>query len=181
MHQRTLPLVLAAMPALKRAAAAPSSAPLPPPATSCSAPRASPRPGRRSSTSGIPKGSTVLERAPLPSILSIVVLSLAIAPPLSTSRPLSTFLFCSPERGRESRAAWSAHHPGEGESPLLDGVELAILGCGFLASAPAPAVLWLEPGSCRWFFRSLGKRHGQMLRFARRKPVTFEIKLNMHP
>ena len=43
-HQSTLPLVRAAMPAVNNAAAAPSIAPLPPPATSCSAPRVAPHP-----------------------------------------------------------------------------------------------------------------------------------------
>ena len=63
MHQSTLPFVRAAMPAAKSAAAAPSIAPLPPPATSCRAPSASPPPGRRESTSAIPKGSTDLNAA----------------------------------------------------------------------------------------------------------------------
>src|SRR6516165_10474661 len=70
MHQSTLPLVRAAMSAEKSAAAAPSMAPLPPPATSCSAPRASPPPGSRESNSASPKGSTDLARRLRPSIFS---------------------------------------------------------------------------------------------------------------
>jgi hypothetical protein len=63
-------LVRAAMPAEKSAAAAPSMAPLPPPATSCSAPRTSPPLGSRESNSAIPKGSTDLARRLRPSIFS---------------------------------------------------------------------------------------------------------------
>jgi hypothetical protein len=66
-----LPFVRAAMPALNSAAAAPSRAPFPPPAISCSEPSASPPPGGRKSISEIPKGSTVLARRPFPSIFSI--------------------------------------------------------------------------------------------------------------
>src|SRR6516225_9323038 len=58
------------MPAEKSAAAAPSMAPLPPPATSCSAPRASPPPRSRESNSASPKGSTDLARRLRPSIFS---------------------------------------------------------------------------------------------------------------
>src|SRR5690606_28851523 len=69
----------AAMPAAKSAAAAPSIAPLPPPATSCRAPSASPPPGRRESTSATPKGSTDLARRSRPSILEICVRSDSMA------------------------------------------------------------------------------------------------------
>jgi hypothetical protein len=50
--------VRAAIPAAKSAAAAPSIAPLPPPATSCSAPSANPPSGRRSSMALMPNGNT---------------------------------------------------------------------------------------------------------------------------
>src|SRR6516225_12275101 len=70
MHQSTLPRLRAAMPAEKSAAAALSMAPLPPPATSCSAPRASPPRGSRESNSASPKGSTDLARRFRPSIFS---------------------------------------------------------------------------------------------------------------
>jgi hypothetical protein len=58
----------AAMPAEKRAAAAPSMAPFPPPATSCRAPNGSPPPGSRESTTATPKGSTVVAHRCRPSI-----------------------------------------------------------------------------------------------------------------
>src|SRR6516162_9761188 len=58
------------MPAEKSAAAAPSMAPLPPPATSFSAPSVSPPPGSRESNSASPKGSTDLARRFRPSIFS---------------------------------------------------------------------------------------------------------------
>src|ERR1700677_2093990 len=45
-HHKTLPRVRAAIPAANKAAAAPSTTPLPPPATSCSAPSARPPPGK---------------------------------------------------------------------------------------------------------------------------------------
>ncbi len=62
-HQRHLPSVRAAIPATNSAAAAPSTVPLPPPATSCSAPYARPPPGNRSSISAAPNGSTLRGRA----------------------------------------------------------------------------------------------------------------------
>lgn len=71
MHQRTFPLVRAATPAPNEAAAAPSTAPLPPPAISCNAPSARPPPGSRESTSVIPNGRTDLARLVRPSIRSI--------------------------------------------------------------------------------------------------------------
>jgi len=49
MHHKTFRRVRAATPAVKSAAAAPSIAPWPPPATSCSAPSAKPPSGRRPS------------------------------------------------------------------------------------------------------------------------------------
>src|ERR1700722_7499638 len=52
MYHKTLPRVRAAMPAANSAAAAPSIAPLPPPATSCKEPSASPPPGRCRSSAG---------------------------------------------------------------------------------------------------------------------------------
>ena len=55
-HHRTLPDVRAAIPATKQAAAAPSTAPFPPPATSCRHPSASPPPGSLRSSGGTPKG-----------------------------------------------------------------------------------------------------------------------------
>src|SRR3546814_3684221 len=70
-HHSTWPLVRAAIPAAKSAAAAPSIAPLPPPAISCSAPSARPSPGSRESTSAIPMGSTDFTRWLLPSFFSI--------------------------------------------------------------------------------------------------------------
>ena len=59
-----LPLVRAATPAVNSAAAAPSIAPFPPPATSCRAPAASPPPGSTASIRFTPKGSTARSRAP---------------------------------------------------------------------------------------------------------------------
>lgn len=67
-HQSTLPRVRAAIPAVKSAAAAPSSAPFPPPATSCRVPHGSPPPGSRESTAARPKGNTVVARRCRPSI-----------------------------------------------------------------------------------------------------------------
>jgi len=61
-HHRTFPSVRAAIPATKRAAAAPSIAPLPPPATSCSAPSARPPAGSRASISASPNGNAVVTR-----------------------------------------------------------------------------------------------------------------------
>jgi len=61
-HRRTFPRVRAAIPAMKRAAAAPSIAPLPPPATSCSAPSARPPAGSRASISASPNGNAVVTR-----------------------------------------------------------------------------------------------------------------------
>ena len=61
-HRRTFPRVRAAIPATKRAAAAPSIAPLPPPATSCSAPSARPPTGSRASISASPNGNAVVTR-----------------------------------------------------------------------------------------------------------------------
>ena len=61
-HHRTFPRVRAAIPATKRAAAAPSIAPLPPPPTSCSAPSARPPPGSRASISASPNGNAVVTR-----------------------------------------------------------------------------------------------------------------------
>lgn len=66
-HQSTFPRVRAAIPATKQAAAAPSTAPFPPPATSCRQPRANPPPGSFWSSDGTPKGSTSRVRAPSPS------------------------------------------------------------------------------------------------------------------
>ena len=66
-HQRIFPLVRATMPAAKSAAAAPSIAPLPPPATSCSAPSANPPAGRCRSIALMPKGSTARLRPDAPS------------------------------------------------------------------------------------------------------------------
>ena len=57
-HQSTGPAVRAAIPAAKSAAIAPSTAPLPPPVTSCRLPRASPPSGRTRSISATPKGRT---------------------------------------------------------------------------------------------------------------------------
>src|SRR5258708_364579 len=57
-HHSTRPRVRAAIPAAKSAAAAPSIAPLPPPATSCSAPSANPPSGKRSSMALTPNGNT---------------------------------------------------------------------------------------------------------------------------
>ena len=59
------------MPATNSTAAAPSSAPFPPPAISWSAPRASPPPGRRASTARMPNGRTDAVRRARPSILAI--------------------------------------------------------------------------------------------------------------
>src|ERR1700677_4337662 len=56
-HQSTLPRVRAAIPAAKRAAAAPSIAPLPPPTVSCNAASGSAPTGRRASTAPTPKGN----------------------------------------------------------------------------------------------------------------------------
>lgn len=70
-HHRTLPGVRAAIPATKQAAAAPSTAPFPPPATSCRHPSASPPPGNLRSSVGTPKGSTSRVRAPSPSSCAI--------------------------------------------------------------------------------------------------------------
>lgn len=61
-HQRTLPFERAAMPAANNAAAAPSTVPAPPPAISRRAPYESPPPGRCSSISRTPKGSTMAFR-----------------------------------------------------------------------------------------------------------------------
>ena len=61
-HRRTFLRVRAAMPATKRAAAAPSIAPWPPPATSCSAPSARPPTGSRASISASPNGNAVVTR-----------------------------------------------------------------------------------------------------------------------
>ncbi len=66
-HHRTLPCVRAAMPATKQAAAAPSTAPFPPPATSCRHPSANPPPGSLRSSTGTLKGRTSRVRAPSPS------------------------------------------------------------------------------------------------------------------
>jgi hypothetical protein len=55
------------MPAAKSMAAAPSTASLPPPQTSCRLASANPPPGSRSSMSGTPKGSTARSRAVRPS------------------------------------------------------------------------------------------------------------------
>lgn len=66
-HHRILPFVRAATPAVKSAAAAPSTAPFPPPATSCSAPSARPPPGSRPSISGTPNGNAFRTRASRPS------------------------------------------------------------------------------------------------------------------
>ena len=70
-HQRTFPVVLAAIPAVKRAAAAPSTVPAPPPATSCSAPNDSPPPGNRVSISSTPKGRVFTLREVVPSMRAI--------------------------------------------------------------------------------------------------------------
>ncbi len=59
-HHRIRPFVLAAIPAANRAAAAPSTAPFAPPATSCSAPSESPPPGSFPSTSFSPNGRASL-------------------------------------------------------------------------------------------------------------------------
>jgi hypothetical protein len=66
-HQSTFPRVRAAIPAAKSAAAAPSIAPFPPPATSCSASSASPPLGSRESISARPKGNTDAARLFRPS------------------------------------------------------------------------------------------------------------------
>src|ERR1700761_7413150 len=60
-HHRIGPWVRANTPAANRAAAAPSRGPLPPPATSWSAPKAKPPPGSRSSISGTRNGKTPRE------------------------------------------------------------------------------------------------------------------------
>ena len=78
-HQRTLPRVRAAMPAVNRPAAAPSTAPFPPPATSCKHPTASPPPGRRLSISARPNGRTARARRRPPSRRSMRSRRLAIA------------------------------------------------------------------------------------------------------
>lgn len=70
-HHRTLPDVRAAIPATKQAAAAPSTVPLPPPATSCRQPSASPPPGSLRSSAEMPKGRTSRVRAPSPSSCEI--------------------------------------------------------------------------------------------------------------
>lgn len=57
----------AAIPAEKSAAAAPSIAPLPPPATSCNEPSASPSPGKRRSISATPNERTWRPRPLVPS------------------------------------------------------------------------------------------------------------------
>ena len=67
-HQTILPFVLAATPAAKRAAAAPSTVPDPPPANSCSAPYARPPPGSTASISGTPNGRQPAFFATPPSI-----------------------------------------------------------------------------------------------------------------
>ena len=71
MHQSTLPLDRAAMPATNNAAAAPSTVPPPPPATSCKAPKARPPPGSTRSTSATPKGRNCLARGEPPSSCSM--------------------------------------------------------------------------------------------------------------
>lgn len=55
-HQSTLPFIRAGIPATIKAAAAPSTVPVPPPANSCRAPQTSPPPGRAWSISGTPNG-----------------------------------------------------------------------------------------------------------------------------
>ena len=67
-HQSTFPGVRAAIPVAKSAAAAPSIAPLPPPAISCNAPSGSAPPGSRASTLATPKGNEGVARRCWPSI-----------------------------------------------------------------------------------------------------------------
>ncbi len=69
--QRILPCVRAAIPAANKAAAAPSTAPLPPPATSCRQAKARPPPGSLLSSAGKPKGRTWRCRACPPSSRSM--------------------------------------------------------------------------------------------------------------
>jgi len=78
-HQSTRPEVRAAIPAAKQAAAAPSAALFPPPATSCRQPSASPAPGSLRSSLAIPKGSTSALRAPFPSSRAMRARSSAMA------------------------------------------------------------------------------------------------------
>ncbi len=78
-HHSTLPWVRAAIPATKQAAAAPSTAPLPPPATSCRQPSADPPPGSLRSSDGTSKGSTSRRRAPSPSSCEILARRAAMA------------------------------------------------------------------------------------------------------
>src|SRR5450631_476049 len=78
-HHKTFPRVRAAIPAAKSAAAAPSIAPWPPPATSCSAPSANPPPGRCRSIALMPKGSTNRWRLDAPSSRQMRARSSSIA------------------------------------------------------------------------------------------------------
>lgn len=76
---KDLPRVRATTRPANSAAAAPSMAPLPPPAISCSAPSASLPPGSRESSSAIPKGSTDLARRVRSSIFSMCARNTSMA------------------------------------------------------------------------------------------------------
>lgn len=107
-HHSTLPFIRAAMPATNRLAAAPSTAPEPPPATSCSAPSARPPPGSRESTAGRPNGRNSLACRRPDSIAAMLARS-AVTSALDTVltfRLRTMFLFCS-GAGVESKNALS--------------------------------------------------------------------------
>lgn len=132
-HHSTLPFVRPAMPATNRAAAAPSTAPVPPPATSCSAPSAKPPPGSLASTASSPKGRTSLACRRPASIAAILARSAATSA-LDTVLTLTLrmmFLFCSNSRV-ESKTGQPplGHHASQEAASLLIATHGRILPAG---------------------------------------------------
>jgi hypothetical protein len=134
-HHKTFPRVRAAIPAAKSAAAAPWIVPLPPPATSCSAPSANPPPGRCRSIALMPKGSTNARRLAAPSSRRMRARSSSISGrgrgvfmALATGSEEFMFLICSHSA---QRVNWS----------LREGVRLAIFirASARVGGAPSPA------------------------------------------
>src|ERR1700730_18385287 len=118
-HQSTRPRSRAAIPAAKRAAAAPSIAPWPPPTTSCSAPSANPPPGRCQSIALRPKGSTNRRGPAAPSrrrirsrISSIPERVMGALMSLATGSEDAMFHICSQYAERVNRSLYGERKRG---------------------------------------------------------------------
>ncbi len=117
-HHKICPLVRAAIPAANKAAAAPSTAPLPPPATSCNAPIARPPPGRCWSIAASPNGKTAATGLAPASSRRIFSRKTSITAGGSTTKPFNKARYVLASQERPHRPSWGLTYGKQGQGAL---------------------------------------------------------------